>query len=94
MSSGALLMVAAAYIILGIAAIGRELENPFGRDVNDLDMEGYIRSLSVELDILTSEPPPKATDFIEMEENFPLGPMSNLRYSQVKSMSIEGLPPF
>jgi len=85
-------MVAAAYIILGIAAIGRELENPFGRDVNDLDMEAYIRSLSVELDILISQPPPKAQDFIEVDENFPLGPESNLRYSEVKGMSIEGPP--
>ena len=84
-------MVAAAYIILGIAAIGRELENPFGSDVNDLNMEGYIQSLSVELAILTSEPPPKAEDFIEMDENFPLGPTSNLSYSEVKNMSIDGL---
>ena len=84
------LTAAAAYIILGIAAIGRELENPFGTDVNDLDMEGYINSLSVELDILTSEPPPTAEDFIEMEENFPLGPTSSLTYSDVRNMSIEG----
>jgi len=55
-------------------------------------MEGYINSLSVELDILTSEPPPKAEDFIEMEENFPLGPTSNLTYSEVRNMSIAGFP--
>jgi len=55
-------------------------------------MEGYIYSLSVELDVLTSEPPPKAEDFIEMEQNFPLGPTSNLTYSKVKNMSIEGFP--
>lgn len=46
--------LAAAYIILGIAAIRREIENSFGKDVNNLDIEGYIRSLTVELDILMS----------------------------------------
>jgi ion channel-forming bestrophin family protein len=84
-------MVAAAYIILGIAAIGREIENPFGSDVNDLDMEGYIRSLAVELDILTSLPPPKAADFIATDENCPLGPTSNLPYSVVKNLSVDGM---
>jgi ion channel-forming bestrophin family protein len=83
------LIIAAAYIILGIAAIGREIENPFGKDVNDLDMEGYIRSLAVELEILTCLPPPKAEDFIAMDENFPLGPMSTIPYSGVKNMSVE-----
>jgi ion channel-forming bestrophin family protein len=86
------LRVAAAYIILGIAAIGREIENPFGSDVNDLDMEGYIRALAVELDILTAMPPPKAPDFIEMEENCPLGPTFNAPYSEVEKMSVEGSP--
>ena len=85
------LIVAAAYIILGIAAIGREIENPFGSDVNDLDMEGYIRSLAVELDILTSLPPPKTEDFIATDENFPLGSTSNLPYSAVKNMSVAGI---
>jgi len=85
------LSIAAAYIILGIAAIGREIENPFGSDVNDLDMEGYIRSLAVELDVLTSSPPPKAEDFIASEENFPLGSTSKLSYSAVKNMPVEGI---
>jgi hypothetical protein len=75
---------------LGIAAIGREIENPFGKDVNDLDMEGYIRSLSVELDILTSMPPPQPEDYIETEENCPLGPTTNIPYSMARSMSMDG----
>jgi hypothetical protein len=29
----------AAYIIIGLASIGREIENPFGHDVNDLPLE-------------------------------------------------------
>lgn len=88
-----MLTLAAAYIILGMAAIGREIENPFGSDVNDLDMEGYIRSLAVELDILTSLPPPKAEDFITTDENFPLGSTSKLAYSAVKNMPVGGMSP-
>ena len=88
------LMLAAAYIILGIALIGRELENPFGDDVTDIDMDKFIRQLKVELDILTSKPPSKAEDFIATDENFPLGPKSTLPYSAVKEMSVEGMRTF
>ena len=83
--------VAAAYIILGIALIGKELENPFGDDVTDIDMDGFIRQLKAELNILTSRPPPKSEDFIATDENFPLGPKSTLPYSAVKEMSVEGM---
>src|SRR5205809_6457833 len=48
----------AAYIILGIAAIGHEIENPFGNDVNDLPLDNYCQQLSSELDQLTSMSPP------------------------------------
>ena len=84
--------VAAAYIILGLAAIGREIEDPFGTDVNDLDMEGYIRSLAIELDILTSLSPPKANDFIATDDNFPLGPTTKIPHSEAQEMSIDGFP--
>lgn len=45
--------------------------------------------MAVELDIMTSMPPPKAPDFIATDENCPLGPTSKLPYSVVKEMSIE-----
>lgn len=91
MSSSKVLTVAAAYIILGLALIGRQLENPFGTDITDIDMDLFIRQLKVELNILTSKPPPKAGDFIELDLNYPLGPKSTLAYSAVKEMSIEGM---
>jgi hypothetical protein len=83
--------IAAAYIILGIALIGRELENPFGDDITDIDMDGFIRQLTVELDILTSNPPPKSGDFLTTDDNCPLGPKSTLPYSAVKNMSVQGM---
>lgn len=57
--------IAAAYIILGMHAIGNELENPFGDDVNDLPLDYYCEELRKELDILTSSPPVKFEDMIK-----------------------------
>lgn len=57
--------VAAAYIILGIAAIGNELENPFGNDVNDLPLDQYCTDLARELDTLTSVPAPRFRDVLK-----------------------------
>ena len=71
--------------------IGRELENPFGDDITDIDMDGFIRQLTTELDILTSNPPPKSEDFLATDENCPLGPKSTLPYSAVKEMSVQGM---
>ncbi|KAF2196356.1 UPF0187-domain-containing protein [Delitschia confertaspora ATCC 74209] len=48
--------VVAAYIILGIAAIGREIENPFGHDVNDLPLDAYCEELAQDLDTITAMP--------------------------------------
>lgn len=39
----------AAYIILGLAAIGAEIENPFGTDCNDLDLDKYCLQLQYDL---------------------------------------------
>jgi len=72
--------IVAAYIILGIAAIGREIENPFGRDVNDLDLDRYCTSLQMDLNVLTSSPPPKAGGWLNAPANAPLWPYSLSSY--------------
>jgi ion channel-forming bestrophin family protein len=79
---------------LGIALIGRELENPFGDDITDIDMDKLLRRLHMEINILTSQPPPKAEDFIASDSNYPLGPKSDSPYSVVKEMSITGMMVF
>lgn len=73
--------------------IGRELENPFGTDITDIDMDLYIRQLKIEVNIITSKPSPKLDEFVTTEENIPLGPKSKMAYSTVKAMSIEGVFP-
>jgi predicted membrane chloride channel (bestrophin family) len=69
--------VAAAYIILGILFIGREIENPFGQDVNDLPLEGYCAQIAAEMDIIASQPKPQNRQWIESMENRVLWPLSN-----------------
>jgi putative membrane protein len=70
--------IAAAYIIIGLAAIGNELENPFGNDVNDLPLDQYCAELGRELDIMTSTPPVKFSDMMASNhhDNKPLWPLS------------------
>lgn len=58
-----------AYIILGIAAIGREIENPFGLDVNDLPLDKFCQQLRDEMAIIASKPRPKAEDFMITDGN-------------------------
>ncbi|GKZ18624.1 hypothetical protein AbraIFM66951_007644 [Aspergillus brasiliensis] len=81
--------VVAAYIILGLAFIGSEIENPFGHDVNDLPLDTYCRQLAVELDIITAMPPPKLDEFGTREDNFVLYPLSTSGYPEWKDRSVE-----
>lgn len=67
----------AAYIILGIAAIGREIENPFGMDVNDLPLEQYCAEIEMDIDIVMSQPAPKPSDFMRKRANMPIWPLSH-----------------
>ncbi|KAF2113275.1 Bestrophin, RFP-TM, chloride channel-domain-containing protein [Lophiotrema nucula] len=66
----------AAYIILGIAAIGREIENPFGNDVNDLPLEAYCEELETDINTITSQPPPNPKEFMKTHLSMPLWPLS------------------
>ncbi|KAJ3260606.1 hypothetical protein HK103_000216 [Boothiomyces macroporosus] len=47
---------AASFTFLGIAAIGREIENPFGYDDNDLRMDLFCERLKNELEQLVDSP--------------------------------------
>lgn len=68
--------VAAGYIILGLLFIGREIENPFGNDVNDLPLDSYCAQIAEELDIIASRPKPSNADWIESMQNKVLWPLS------------------
>ncbi|KUI64006.1 hypothetical protein VM1G_10781 [Cytospora mali] len=68
--------VAAGYIILGLLFIGREVENPFGQDVNDLPMELYCAQIASELDVIASKKRQKNPEWIETLDNKVLWPLS------------------
>lgn len=81
----------AAYIILSLVAIGRDLENPFGVDVNDLPLDSYCRQLASELDIITAAPPPKMSQFMNSSDNLVLYPLSLKGYDSWKERSIDDI---
>lgn len=66
----------AAYIILGLAMIGAEIENPFGHDVNDLPLESYCCEIQSDLDILVGLSQKEYEFFPAADTNRPLHPMS------------------
>ena len=61
-----------AYIILGIAAIGREIENPFGYDTNDLPLDRFCDQIQADINIISSKRRPRKEDWLESRENRPL----------------------
>lgn len=61
--------IVGAYIILGIAAIGREIENPFGRDENDLPLDKFCQGLEDEINVIAATAPPKPEEFILTDDN-------------------------
>jgi putative membrane protein len=81
--------VVAAYIILSLVAIGRDLENPFGDDVNDLPLDTFCRQLSSELDIITASPAPKMETFLKSSDNLVLYPLSLKGYDSWKDRSVD-----
>lgn len=79
--------IVGAYIILGIAAIGREIENPFGYDDNDLPLNTFCKQLESEISIIASKPRPNPEDFINSEENLVFSSLSSLNYGAWKAKS-------
>lgn len=79
--------IAAAYIIIGLASIGNELENPFGNDVNDLPLDQYCSDLAKELDVMMSVKAPNFADFVKdsAQDNKVLWPLSLSGYSEWSS---------
>jgi len=51
--------VAVAYTFFGLDALGDELEDPFGREDNDLPLGALVRSIEIDIRELLDEPPPE-----------------------------------
>jgi putative membrane protein len=70
--------IVAAYIILGILFIGREIENPFGDDVNDLPLDSYCQRIANDIDVICSIEKPKIADLVKSPKNKPFYPLSSM----------------
>lgn len=68
----------AAYIILGIALIGREIENPFGEDVNDLPLDAFCMQIRKDVDTIMSKAAPSIEEIVMHPDNQLLYPLSDL----------------
>ncbi|KAF2024067.1 UPF0187-domain-containing protein [Setomelanomma holmii] len=79
----------AAYIILGIALIGREIENPFGDDVNDLPLDAYCEQIRKDIDIIMSKSPPIFAHVVNHAENQLLYPLSHMTSAGWAEKSVE-----
>jgi putative membrane protein len=62
-------VLAASAIILSILFIGREIENPFGNDVNDLPLDLFCAQIVADLEVISARPKPKRQDWIEHPDN-------------------------
>ncbi|KAK7992574.1 hypothetical protein PG988_001368, partial [Apiospora saccharicola] len=72
--------VAASYIILGLLFIGREIENPFGNDVNDLPLELYCQQIVQDLETVSARPRPRQNEWVQNSRNKLLYPHSESGY--------------
>ncbi|OAA41761.1 UPF0187 domain membrane protein [Metarhizium rileyi] len=79
----------AAYIILGLALIGREIENPFGDDVNDLPLEGFCDQIRQDIDLIMSHSPESTEDVVKKDGNAVLYPLSQHGYQALVTKSPE-----
>ncbi|KAI9237033.1 MAG: Bestrophin/UPF0187 [Podila humilis] len=48
------LMALCSFTLFGVEGIGREIENPFGKDSNDLHMDEFCRDLKREMDYMVN----------------------------------------
>ncbi|KAK2462823.1 hypothetical protein APHAL10511_005214 [Amanita phalloides] len=61
---------AASFIYFGFLVAGEEIENPFGYDMNDLNLDHFTHNIiRNELRAVTSAPPPDPADWVFSPEN-------------------------
>ncbi|CAG8731663.1 24181_t:CDS:2, partial [Gigaspora rosea] len=94
----------ASFILLGIERIAAEIENPFGYDPNDLDLDGFCKIIEREITIITSHVQPSVDEWVFNDENRPfvgqeisaLHARDNLSFKQVRHKlldeSIKNIP--
>ncbi|KAF7324044.1 hypothetical protein MKEN_00626600 [Mycena kentingensis (nom. inval.)] len=64
----------ASFLLLGFLEIGQEIENPFGYDANDLDLDNFCLAIQRELHEITAHTSPNPSEFVFSGWNQPLAP--------------------
>ena len=83
-----LCMIASAFLF-SLQGIGTEIEDPFGKDANDLNLELYCKAIRTELDVLTSIPPPKVDTWAVQDGNRPLWGASGLSFKELEAVPVD-----
>ncbi|RIA87321.1 Bestrophin, RFP-TM, chloride channel-domain-containing protein [Glomus cerebriforme] len=78
----------ATFILMGILQIGGEIENPFGYDENDLDLDGFCDTIKHELNTITARQKPKVDDWVYNSDNHPFG-KEEITASEARKLSID-----
>ncbi|CAG8530656.1 9157_t:CDS:2 [Funneliformis mosseae] len=78
----------ATLVLMGIMQIGEEIENPFGYDENDLDLDDFCGILKRELNTITSHPKPTVVDWVYNSKNRPFGP-EEVTASEARRLSLD-----
>lgn len=74
--------VLAGYIIIGIALIGAEIENPFGYDVNDLPLDAFCEQIQDDLALIMSKPKVTKEELYKKRDNMVFFPLSHRGYDE------------
>ncbi|GBB85522.1 hypothetical protein RclHR1_12010003 [Rhizophagus clarus] len=83
-----LIVFLASFILMGILHIGGEIENPFGYDENDLDLDDFCGTIKRELNVITSRKRPTVDDWVYNPENHPFG-REEITASEARKLSID-----
>ena len=79
-----------SYILFGLLQISYQIENPFGYDINDLDLDRYCRGLAIDLDLITSYMPgPDPKEWLYSVENRPLWPLQHPVFNETDVMGMD-----
>jgi len=75
----------AAFLLLGFLEIGREIEDPFGYDLNDINVDDLCLAIQRELHEITAHPAPDPASYIFSAYNQPFAPSDRRTASEMLS---------
>jgi hypothetical protein len=78
-----------AFFLLGILAIGWEIENPFGYDDNDLPLDDFCKVLRREIEVIVSHRAMIPEDWVFRKSNKPFAPECKLNAVELSEKPVQ-----